>query len=91
MPARGFRQLVPEYPAGGSPTEGAEPRDRSRCHPHPRRLPAPVPGIIATIGWILLVIGLVLLVLGQMVARRRPPLLVLTPSTSQMGPKAKRK
>jgi hypothetical protein len=25
----------------------------------------PVPGIIATIGWILLVIGLVLLVLGQ--------------------------
>jgi hypothetical protein len=26
----------------------------------------PVPGIIATIGWILLVIGLVLLVLGEM-------------------------
>jgi hypothetical protein len=40
--------------------------DRSRRHPHHRRLSAArSPGIVATIGWILLIIGLVLLVLGQ--------------------------
>ena len=66
MPARGFRQLVPEVPAVVHP----------RKEPNPVIVLGvilvlvgyllPVPGIIATIGWILLIIGLVLLVLGQM-------------------------
>jgi hypothetical protein len=69
MPARGFRQLVPEV----SRTAGDFTHGRSQSPVIVLGVILilvgyllPVPGIIATIGWILLVIGLVLLVLGQM-------------------------
>ncbi len=63
MPARGFGSWFPMYPAGDSRTEGAKPLDVILILVGHL---LPVPGIIATIGWILLAIGIVLLVLGRM-------------------------